>query len=152
MMYTILDVKKACTKLLRQTFPNITVYDADTFDGYVRPSFFTEIRTRGRRPESALLRTIGFVYTITYFETTHDEAECLRIYEAVCSAFGHAVRVFEGSRTRVVVESISYQWVGENLDKMQIEVRFRDAVELGGATDDYDKMEQIDVEYTQEEA
>lgn len=152
MMYTILDVKKACTKLLRATFPNIVVYDTDTLDGYQRPAFFTEIRTHGRRPESALLRTIGFTYTITYFEATHDEAACLRIYESICEAFGHAVRVFEESRTRLMVRNISYEWVDVNSDKLQVTVDFMDAVELGGNTDDYDIMEQVEIDYETEEA
>ena len=42
-LYTIVDVKKTCNELLQTTFPNITVYGNGVYDGYTRPSFFTEI-------------------------------------------------------------------------------------------------------------
>ena len=49
MRYTVSDVKKACTGVLRAAFPNMPVYDNDTVDGYQRPSFFVEIMSSTAR-------------------------------------------------------------------------------------------------------
>lgn len=152
MRYTVSDVKKACTGVLRAAFPNMPVYDNDTVDGYQRPSFFVEILSRGRTSESARVQRFSFAYVITYFEVTHSEADCLAKYESICSAFMPAVRVFQGQRTRVNVRNVSYSWIGENQDMLQITINFHDAIELIAVADDTDLMEHVDINYTETEA
>ena len=154
-MYSSLDVKRACTKVLREAFPLVPVYDNDTVDGYERPSFFVEILTFDRRRESANLQRATFSYVITYFEVTHDEAECLRKYEAICEAFGPAVRVFEGSRTRIVIKDIGLSWIGtreeEHHDMLQVSVNFYESITLCQQDDDAALMEEITTDYAQKE-
>ena len=152
MRYTVSDVKKACTGVLRAVFPNMPVYDNDTVDGYQRPSFFVFIMSRGRISESTRVQRFSFAYVITYFEVTHSEADCLAKYESICSAFMPAVRVFQGQRTRVNVRNVSYSWIGENQDMLQITINFHDVIELIAVTDDVDLMEHVDIEYTETEA
>ncbi len=149
MIYTVLDVKRACNQTLRAAFPDMKVYDNDTLDGYTRPSFFTEILSRGRKKTSKYLTQIGFTFRITYFEELHDEAHCLEVYEKICDAFGAAIKV--KGHVRLVVNNVDYSWIDENADKLQVTISFYDAVELGGYTEDEDLMQKIDVVYESED-
>ena len=63
-----------------------------------------------------------------------------------------AVRVFQGQRTRVNVRNVSYSWIGENQDMLQITINFHDTVELIAVADDTDLMEHVDINYTETEA
>lgn len=149
MIYTIKDVKTACNAKLQEAFSGIPVYETDTLDGYRRPSFFTEIFSHGRRKTSPHLTQIGFTFRITYFEETHDEAHCLEVYEQICEAFGHAVKV--KGHVRIVVNNIDMAWIDEHADKLQVTISFYDAVELGGHTEDADLMRYLEVEYNESE-
>ena len=155
MRYTVLDVKRACTRVLRAAFPELPVYDNDTVDGYTRPSFFVEVLSIGQHRESRRLCKASFSYLITYFEVTHDEAECLRKYEVISAAFGSTVRVFEGSRLRITVKDIELNWIGTNMNDnknmMQVSISFYESIGLNGIEDDSDLMQSIVTEYTEEE-
>lgn len=148
MIYTISDVKLACNRALKAAFPDVTVYDNDTLDGYKRPSFFTEILSHGRTKTSKHLTQIGFSFRITYFEQTHDEAHCLEVYEKICEAFEPALKV--KGRFRVVVRDTDYNWIDENADKLQVIISFYDAIELGGYSEDADIMRTLEVNYESE--
>ena len=148
MIYTISDVKLACNKALKAAFPNMRIYDNDTLDGYVRPSFFTEIITHGRRKQSRYLTQTGFTYRITYFEQTHDEAHCLEVYEKICAAFEPAVRV--KGHTRILVNSTDYSWIDTNADMLQVTISFYDNVELGSYTEEEDTMQELDINFESE--
>lgn len=148
MIYTISDVKLACNRALRSAFPDVTVYDNDTLDGYKRPSFFTEILSHGRTKTSKHLTQIGFSFRITYFEQTHDEAHCLEVYEKICEAFEPALKV--KGRFRIVVRDTDYNWIDENADKLQVTISFYDAIELGGYSEDADIMHTLEVNYESE--
>lgn len=146
MIYTISDVKKCCNDTLRAAFNNsIKVYDNDTLDGYKRPSFFTEVLSHGRTKTSRYLTRIGFTFRITYFEETHDEADCLAKYEAICKAFEPAIKV--KGHVRLVVNDIDCSWIDENNDKLQVTVSFYDAVELGGYVEEEDLMQTVATAY-----
>ena len=148
MIYTVSDVKLACNRALRSAFPDVTVYDNDTLDGYKRPSFFTEILSHGRTKTSKHLTQIGFSFRITYFEQTHDEAHCLEVYEKICEAFEPALKV--KGRFRIVVRDTDYNWIDENADKLQVTISFYDAIELGGYSEDADIMRTMEVNYERE--
>jgi hypothetical protein len=144
MIYTISDVKRACNQTLKTAFPKVTIYDNDTLDGYKRPSFFTEILSHGRRKTSQYLTQIGFTYRITYFETTHDEAHCLEVYEKICQAFEPAIKV--KGHVRIVVNNTDYAWIDENADKLQVTISFYDAVELGGYVEEDEPMQELNMD------
>ncbi len=150
MIYTISDVKLACNQILKAAFPSYKVYDNDTLDGYTRPSFFTEILSHGRTKTSKYLTQIGFTFRITYFEETHNEAECLEVYEKICAAFEPAIKV--KGHVRVVVRDTDYTWIDENADKLQVAISFYDAVELGGYTEECDTMQELAIDYEESEA
>lgn len=150
MIYTIQDVKVACNTALRNAFADeeIKIYGNDTLDGYTRPSFFTEVLTHGRQKGSPYLTQIGFSFRITYFEEMHDEAHCLEVYEKICKAFEPAIKV--KGRVRLIVNSIDYSWIDENADKLQVVISFLDSIELGGYTEQEERIRELNVNYERE--
>ena len=50
------------------------------------------------------------------------------------------------------VRNVSYSWIGENQDMLQITINFHDTVELIAVADDTDLMEHVDINYTETEA
>lgn len=150
MTFTIKDVKAACNSCLRDAFPGMRIYDSDTLDGYTRPSFFTEIFATNRSKESAYLTAYGFRFKITYFESTHDEAHCLDVYNRICEAFEPRIRLGDSAKTRLTVSSISYDWIDENADKLQVTIDFMGGINLGGYTETDDLMLEVDMTYESE--
>ncbi len=146
---TLQEVKKACNDLLAAEFPEIEVYNGDTLDGYQRPSFFTEILTRGAKARaSPYITEVGYTFKITYFEWIHREADCLELYERICDRFGIAVAV--GDR-KLVVEDVDYQWIDEHQDKMQITIRFQRMTQIRRRTEEGDLMETLELSVNRKE-
>ena len=134
--FTAADVKRACNELLISTFPDIAIYGNGTVDGYKRPSFFTELLvthdSNGRYQISS-----SYTFKATYFEATHDEARCFEIYETVREAFDDALIIKkDGRKYRLIVDTVEFQWIDTNADKMQITIDFMEAAEVGRKTDD----------------
>lgn len=136
------EVKKACNDLLASAFPDITVYNGDTLDGYKRPAFFTEILSRNRSPSGQYITETGYTFKITYFERTHSEAECLSIYEKICDLFGAAIKV---GINWLTVEDIDYQWIDEHMDKLQVTIRFHRSVRVRRKEETGDLMRTVDL-------
>lgn len=148
-MIGIKETKKACNRLLADTFQGVPVYGNDTFDGYVRPSFFTEIRQRAYRPGSQNSVTKGYSFIATLFEQSHDEAYCLDVVDKVQQAFGLAVRTEDGI---AVVEEIDYEWIGQGADQLQITVDFINRTQVRGKEEKEDQMESLDFEVKERSA
>ncbi|MBQ0079690.1 MAG: hypothetical protein KBS66_07375 [Eubacterium sp.] len=146
MIYNIKEVKTACNQTLRAAFPDITVYDGDTFDGYKRPSFFTDLRT-SRIKDAKYQTRHAMSFIVTYFEITHSEAHCFDVYEAIFAAFNPFVKV---NKKKLIVESIDMQFIDEENDKLQVTIRFADVLELGGNSESAEIMQSVDVEIESE--
>jgi hypothetical protein len=147
MIYSITDVKRACSHILEKSFPNIKVYGNDTLDGYTRPSFFVELLSHGRHKPGRYITQIGFTYRITYFEKCHNEAHCLEVYETICKAFEPVLRVND---SKLVVKDMEYNWIDENADKLQITVSFYDVTYLSGTKEEQELMEELNINYESE--
>lgn len=118
----IRDIKTACNALLLSAVEGCRVYDTDTKDGYIRPAFFTEILPRSYQYEGQSTLRAGYTYKATLLETTHDEAFCLDVIDAVRDAFGLTVRCDSGFR--LVVDSIEWDWIDNSNDVLQITIDF----------------------------
>lgn len=148
-MIGIKETKNACDKLLADTFPGIRVYGNDTFDGYVRPSFFTEIRQRAYRSGNQNSVTKGYSFIATLFERSHDEDYCLDVVDKVQQAFGLAVRTEGGL---AVVEEIDYEWIAQGADQLQITVDFINRTQVRAKEEKEDRMENLDFEVKERSA
>lgn len=142
MIYTAKDVKAACNRIMRETF-DCPIYEGDTLDGYQRPSFFAELALRGRSVDGAYISEQGYRYRITYFERTHDEAHCLDVYAKICRAFEPQIRLDNERRTRLPVESVTFAWIDEHADMLQVTVDFAMTREIKPPAHDGDRMETL---------
>lgn len=118
---TITDLKIACNRKILEAAPEIHLYGNDTTDGYKRPSFFTEIIPHGYTHESLSYAKSGATFKATLFESSHDEAYCLDIYEKVKNAFGMTL---PAAGRKLLIGEISFEFIGENLNMLQITVEF----------------------------
>ena len=149
MIYDAKSVKAACNGVLSAAFnQEVPIYGNDTLDGYRRPSFFTEILPSAREKTGRYVTRQGYIFKITYFEETHDEAHCLDIYAGICAAFEPTVRL--KNRKKLVVEDTELDWTGENADMLQVTITFYSTTEIGGYTDDSDLMEEVELEMESE--
>lgn len=149
MIYDAKSVKAACNGVLSAAFnQEVPIYGNDTLDGYRRPSFFTEILPSAREKTGRYVTRQGYIFKITYFEETHDEAHCLDIYAAICAAFEPTVRL--KNRKKLVIEDTELDWTGENADMLQVTITFYSTTEIGGYTDDNDLMEEVELEMESE--
>lgn len=120
-MIKFTDLKRACNAVVSTTFPDVKVYGNDTTDGYTRPAFFTELIPHPFAHETKNYASGGATYKATLLEQTHDEAFCLSIYDSIREAFGMTLPV--GDR-KLLVGDISFEFIGEHLDILQISVEF----------------------------
>ena len=97
------------------------MYGNDTNDGYTRPAFFTELIPHPFAHETKNYASGGATYKATLLEKTHDEVFCLSIYDGIREAFGMTLPV--GDR-KLLVGDISFEFIGEHLDILQISVEF----------------------------
>nr|DAV32503.1 MAG TPA: tail completion protein [Caudoviricetes sp.] len=120
-MIKFTDLKRACNAVVSTTFPDVKVYGNDTTDGYTRPAFFTELIPHPFAHETKNYASGGATYKATLLEKTHDEVFCLSIYDGIREAFGMTLPV--GDR-KLLVGDISFEFIGEHLDILQISVEF----------------------------
>ena len=143
----IRDIKTACNKLLLSAVEGCRVYDTDTKDGYIRPAFFTEIIPRSYRNISQSALQMGITFKATLLETTHDEAFCLDVIDAVREAFGLTVKCESGFR--LLVDEIDWDWIDNSNDVLQITIDFAEFVairNLRGKPYSGDMMEVLDMD------
>lgn len=144
---TVTEIKKACNNILKTAVSGCTVYGNDTKDGYIRPAFFTEILPRTWHTVSASAIRAGFTYKATLLETTHDEAYCLEVVDAVRNAFGMTIKCESGFR--LLVEDFDFDWIDSGNDILQITIDFAEFVlisNLRGKPWAGDMMEILDMD------
>lgn len=116
------DFKKGCNQLLLNTFESkYPVYGSETTDGYKRPSFFTELLPRTWQRKNRNIVEIGLTYKLTFLETTHNEALCLDIVDAVQTAFGWEINA---TGKTWLCDSIDYDFIDTGNDVLQITIDF----------------------------
>lgn len=113
-------IKSAANKLLKTT-TGLKVYGKEVIEGYETPSFFAEIVTKPTKRETKGFAKSGFTLHITYFQKTPNEAQQLQMYDTVKNAFG---MVFTVEDRKLTVNEITYDYVGNKEDILQITVDF----------------------------
>lgn len=111
----------ACNAKLQELFPAYPIYGNDTYDGYERPAFFTELISREFARSSVSSMTVAYTYKLTFLETTHNEPLCLDIIDTIQDSFGLTLKTASGYAT---VETIDFDWIDSNNDVLQITIDF----------------------------
>ncbi len=119
-MLSNVAIKTAINDLLSKA-TGLKIYGKEVVEGYETPSLFTEKVSKPFQRETIGFAKSGFTIKITYFQSSPDELEQMRLLDTVREAFGMTVKI--ENRTLTVGE-ITHDYVGQKEDILQISVDF----------------------------
>jgi hypothetical protein len=119
-MLSNVAIKTAINDLLADA-TGLKIYGKEVVEGYETPSLFTEKVSKPFQHETQNFAKSGFTIKITYFQSTPDELEQMRLLDTVREAFGMTVKVEDRTLT---VGEITHEFVGQKEDILQISVDF----------------------------
>lgn len=131
--------------LLLSKYPDYTVYGKEVKEGYVTPSFFTEILDKGSLAETRNFAKGSFTVKITYFQDEKNELDQLEKVDEIKALFG---MVFCVGDRKLTVGEFSYDYIGEYQDILQISIEI-DYKENTRKEDTASVARKIGVEVTQ---
>lgn len=105
--------------MLGGKYPEYKIYGKEIKEGYITPSFFTEILDKGSRAETKNFASGGFTVKITYFQKVKNELDQLKKVDEIKDLFG--LIFFVGER-RLTVGEYSHDFIGEYSDILQISI------------------------------
>lgn len=105
--------------MLSGKYPEYKVYGKEIKEGYITPSFFTEILDKGSRAETKNFAEGGFTIKITYFQKEKNELDQLKKADEIKDLFG---LIFFVGKRRLVVGEYSHDFIGEYSDILQISI------------------------------
>ena len=114
------EIKMAANELLREA-TGLKIYGKEVTEGYGTPSLFVEIVPKPLLRETRDFAKSGFAIKITFFQETPEELEQLRLVDTVKEAFG---MVFAVQERKLTVGELTYDYVGQKEDILQISVEF----------------------------
>lgn len=113
-------VKTAANELLAEA-TGLKIYGREVTEGFDTPSVFVEIISKPFSHKTINFAKSGFALKITFFQTAPDEFEQLQMIDTVKEAFG---MVFTVQNRKLTVNEITYDYVGQKEDILQISVEF----------------------------
>lgn len=113
------EIKKAINELLKKRYPDYKLYGKEIKEGYVAPAFFTEIIDKGSHRQTKNFAFGGFTVKITYFQTTKNELDQLKIVDEIRELFG---MIFYIENRRLTVGEFSHDYIGEYSDILQVNI------------------------------
>lgn len=114
------SVKTAANELLKLA-TGFKIYGKEVTEGYTKPSLFIEIVPKPFQRKTRDFAKSGFSLKITYFQETPDELQQLKLIDTVKMAFG---MVFTVQNRKLTVGEITYDYVGQKEDVLQISIDF----------------------------
>lgn len=119
-MLSQVAIKKAANELLK-TATGLKVYGKEVTEDWSTPSLFIEIIPKPFRGKPGGFAKSGFAVKITYLQDAPNELEQLQMVDTVKAAFG---MVFTVQDRRLTVGEITYDYIGEKENILQISVDF----------------------------
>ena len=123
---TLKDIKQAVNSALKEVYPGIKLYGADTIEGYTRPSCCVYVtQTFSERTKSAVHKNVEI--EIDLIQKKPDEVAAMEFFEKMETAFGYKLAV--GSR-KLNTDNINCTFEGENnnIPVVTFELEFWDEV------------------------
>lgn len=114
------EIKRAANGLLEEA-TGLKIYGREITEGYDTPSLFIEIVPGPFRRQTRNFAKSGFSLKITYFQDAPREIEQLELVDTVKAAFG---MVFAIGDRNLTVGEITYDYIGQKEDILQISVEF----------------------------
>jgi len=123
---TLKEIKKAVNSALKEKYPDVKIYGADTVEGYTRPSFFVYVtQTYSEAIKNAFHKNVEV--EIDFIQKAPDEAEGMDFFSNMEKLFGLKLTV--GSRN-LNTSNIDLNFQGENanIPVCQFDVEFWDQI------------------------
>ena len=124
---TLKEIKKAVNSALKERYPDMKIYGADTVEGYTRPSFFVYItQTFSESTKNAFHKNVEV--EIDFIQKNTNEAEGMAFFAAMEEMFGQKLTV--GSRSLNTSDmELTFQGENANVPMCRFDVEFWDRIE-----------------------
>lgn len=140
---TLKEIKKAVNSALKERFPDMKIYGADTVEGYTRPSFFVYVtQTLSESTKNVFHKNVEV--EIDFIQKNTNEAEGMAFFAAMEEMFGQKLTI--GSR-RLNTSNMDLNFQGENanIPVCQFDVEFWDVIPRRPRTDSSKLMEELKI-------
>lgn len=140
---TLKEIKKAVNSALKERFPDMKIYGADTVEGYTRPSFFVYVtQTFSESTKNVFHKNVEV--EIDFIQKNTNEAEGMAFFAAMEEMFGQKLTI--GSR-RLNTSNMNLNFQGENanIPVCQFDVEFWDVIPRRPRTDSSKLMEELKI-------
>lgn len=140
---TLKEIKKAVNSALKERFPDMKIYGADTVEGYTRPSFFVYVtQTFSESTKNVFHKNVEV--EIDFIQKNTNEAEGMAFFAAMEEMFGQKLTI--GSR-RLNTSNMDLNFQGENanIPVCQFDVEFWDVIPRRPRTDSSKLMEELKI-------
>lgn len=140
---TLKEIKKAVNSALKERFPDMKIYGADTVEGYTRPSFFVYVtQTFSESAKNVFHKNVEV--EIDFIQKNTNEAEGMAFFAAMEEMFGQKLTI--GSR-RLNTSNMDLNFQGENanIPVCQFDVEFWDVIPRRPRTDSSKLMEELKI-------
>lgn len=123
---TLKEIKKAVNSALKERYPDMKIYGADTVEGYTRPSFFTYVtQTFSESTKNAFHKNVEV--EIDYIQKSANETDGMNFFEAMEELFGQKLTV--GSRNLSTSNmDLNFQGENANIPVCQFDMEFWDVI------------------------
>ena len=123
---TLKEIKKAVNSALKEKYPNMKIYGADTVEGYTRPSFFVYItQTFSESTKNALHKNAEI--EIDYIQKAADETDGMDFFAAMEEIFGQKLKVDSRSLNTSNI-NLEFQGENSNIPVCTFDVEFWDMI------------------------
>lgn len=119
-MLSNVAIKSAINDMLKKA-TGLKIYGREVTEGYTTPSLFVELLGKPFERESKNFAKTGFTAMITYFQSSPDELEQLKLINIIREAFGMNTKIEDRILT---VGKITYEYTGEKREILQISAEF----------------------------
>lgn len=123
---TLKDIKKAVNSALKEKYPDMKIYGADTVEGYTRPSFFVYVtQTFSESTKNAFHKNVEV--EIDYIQKAANEADGMIFFAAMEELFGQKMKVGDRSLNTSNMD-LNFQGENSNIPVCAFDMEFWDAI------------------------
>ena len=121
---TLKEIKKAVNSALREKYPDMKIYGADTVEGYTRPSFFVyATQTYSEATKNAFHKNVEI--EIDFIQKAPNEAESMNFFADMEELFGFKLAIDSRSLNTSNI-NLSFEGENANIPVCQFDVEFWD--------------------------
>ena len=123
---TLKEIKKAVNSALKERYPDMKIYGADTIEGYTRPSFFGYItQTFSESTKNAFHKNVEV--EIDFIQKHTNEANGMDFFAVMEEIFGQKLTIGNRSLNTSNV-NLNFQGENSNIPVCTFEVEFWDSI------------------------